>query len=251
MLVAQVPKLYILGLYPEEMATFFLKGMIQKAVTKGLVEVHFVQLRDFATDKHHKVDDYPYGGKQGMVLKADVIYRAVTSIEHYSRYRLLCTSPKGARFSHLDVAKWSPFDGMIILSGYYEGVDERIFQLLPFEQVSLGDFILLSGESPALLIAEAMIRSIKGVLGNDLCVMQESVLSGRLEHAHYTSPRIVMDHYPVPDVVLSGNHDAIARFRLSQSIEATLFDKPSLFIDSPASLEEQAIILKKLTSTES
>ncbi len=227
------------------MSAFFLKGMIGRAVDQGLVTVEFVQLRDFAVDKHHKVDDYPYGGKQGMLLKADVIYRAVTSIEHYASYRLLYASPKGSHFSHSHVKEWSSLDGVILLSGYYEGVDERIFDLLPFEQVSLGDFILLSGETPSLLIAEALIRSIPGVLGNDQCVEQESILSGRLEYPQYTSPRMVLE-LPVPDVVVSGHHDAIRQWRMSESVNSTLFDKPSLFIEAPASEAEQGIIEKQL-----
>ena len=239
-------KIFVLTLFPDEMAGFFLKGLIGRAAEQGLVEVNFVQLRDFATDKHRKVDDYPYGGKQGMLLKADVIYNAVTSIEHYETYRLLYTSPQGEHFSHTHVNEWSGLDGVILLSGYYEGVDDRIFDLLPFEKVSLGDFILLSGETPTLLIAEALIRSIPGVLGNDQCVEQESIISGRLEYPQFTSPRVILE-YPVPDVIVSGHHHAIQQWRVSQMVKSTLFDKPSLFIEAPASPAEQTVIEKQLT----
>lgn len=219
---------YFLTLFPQEMATYFNKGLLAKATAKNLISPHFIDIRSFALDTHSKVDEYPFGGKKGMLLKADVLYRAVTSIDHWADYRLLYACPKGTLLSHDRVILASKAPGLIFICGYYEGVDERIFDVLPIERFSIGDFILSSGELPSQVFFEAVSRYIPGVLGNAGCLEDDSIVSGLLEYPQFTSPRMLDSGETVPEVLLSGHHQQIREWKHRQSLSETLFHRPEL-----------------------
>ena len=234
-------KITFITLFPEPMQQYFQKGIIGKAQAKGLISPVFLDLRDYADPPHNKVDDYPFGGKTGMLLKADILYRAIISIEKYESQRIIYTCPKGRQFSHT-CAKSAVSEGdIIIICGYYEGLDERIFDLLDIERWSLGDFVLTSGELPAMAMAEAIFRLVPGVVGNPDCVEEDSVISGRLEHPQFTAPKDVHG-ITVPEVIRSGHHGKVQAWREAKSVKETFYKKTSLFIQHPASDKEQKIL---------
>ncbi len=215
------------------MGEFFLKGIFKKAHDAGRFKIRFVQLREFATDRFSRVDDYPFGHRRGMILKADIIAEAISSIENYQDYRLLYTCPKGQVLTQSTLSAYlPPCPGIILLCGYYEGVDERIFTLFPFERISVGDVVLSSGELPALVVAEAIVRQLPGVLGNPESFADDSIISGVLESPQYTAPREFRD-LAVPEVLLSGHHGHIATWKRKESLRQTLFKKPHLLVHSP------------------
>ena len=236
-------EIIILTLFPQPMGDFFLKGIFKKAADAGLFKIRFVNIRDFALDRFSRVDDYPYGDRQGMILKADVVYAAISSIENFSEYRLLYTCPKGPVLDQETVSSFldGSSRGLILLCGYYEGVDERLFSLLPLERISIGDFVLSSGELPALMIAEAVFRQIPGVLGNPACLAEDSILSGVLEYPQFTAPKEFMGH-SVPDVLLSGHHGQIQKWKRKEALAQTLFFKPQMLATGEISKEDQQVL---------
>lgn len=238
-------KFIFLSLFSQAMQQFFLKGLIGKACDAGCFEAQFLDLRTYSDDKHHRVDDYPYGHTQGMILKADVISRAIRSIDQYQTYRLLYTCPKGPALTHEVVTELKSAPGIIILPGYYEGVDERVFSLFPFQRVSVGDVILSSGELPSMMIADAIIRQLPGVLGNAQCVAEESFMSGLLESPQYTYPREVMGA-AVPEVLLNGHHAAIATWRRRAALNETLRLRPDLLVNTPLTDDDKMCIIELL-----
>lgn len=163
-----------------------------------------------------------------MILRSDVVVEAVKSIDHFEQYRIIYTCPKGPRYNQARSRDYlSEKKGLIIIPGYYEGIDERIFELLPVEQVSVGDFILSSGEIPALAIIDSMARQLPGVLGNPECVRNESIVSGVLEHAQYTQPK-ELESLGVPEVLVSGHHQNIRRWKRDNALARTLFSRPDM-----------------------
>ena len=238
-------RIYILTLFPDALEGAFSKGIFKKAQDKGLFEIHYVNLRDFSVDRHKTVDDKPFGGGAGMVLKADVVYAAVKSIDQFESYRLIYTCPKGSVFSQSDAKVWGQDKGLIVLCGYYEGVDERVLTILPFQRVSLGSFVLSSGELPSLVIAESIVRLIPGVLGNDKSVDDDSIVSGVLEYPQYTQPRVFMDH-SVPEVLVGGNHKLIDSWKREQSLKETLMRRPELLVSTELSVNDQQMLVEFL-----
>ena len=233
----------ILTLFPQQLGDFFLKGIYKKAHDNGLFSIRFINLREFATNRYRSVDDYPFGGKQGMIVTAPIIHAAISSIEHNDEYQLIYMCPKGQVLSQDTVSRIvsSPSRGIIILSGYYEGVDERIFSLFPFERVSIGDIILSSGDLPALVAIEACVRQIPGVLGNPDCIFQDSILSGLLESPQYTAPQSFLG-LEVPAVLVGGHHKEIHRWKRREALKQTLFSKSHLLVHYPVdSLDRQLI----------
>lgn len=229
--------IYFLTLFPEHVRSYFCKGLIGRAIERGHISVSVIDIRKFGIGKHRSVDDYPYGGKQGMVLRADVLLRAIQSVEQYRNYRILYMCPKGPVFTQVHAKSYSESKGIILISGFYEGVDERIFELLPIERVSLGNFVATSGDTPAMTIADATCRYVPHVLGNPTCIDDESIASGFLEYPQFTAPIVVGDK-AVPDVIRGGHHARLAEWRRSASLRLTLFKKPSLFIDSAEKFSE-------------
>ncbi len=235
-------KCVVLTLFPEEMAAYFLKGLIGKAYRAGYFDISFKNLRDYSQDAYQKVDDYPFGGGQGLVLRGDVLVNAVKSIEHYGQYRLLCPCPTGVKFTDVHVKQWKgESKGIILLCGYYEGIDERVFHLLPVQKVSLGSFILTSGELPALVILDALVRTIPNVLGNPACIEDESFYGGLLEYPQFTHPDQI-DGVGVPSVLLSGHHKNITLWKREQSLKKTLWGCPSLFDQQSLSADDRSCL---------
>jgi tRNA (guanine37-N1)-methyltransferase len=224
----------ILTLFPQHMGDFFLKGIFKRAHENKLFTFRAIDLRDFTQDKYRSVDDYPVGHRQGMVLKADIIERAILSIEHWADYQLLYTCPKGPVITQESINGFlkASFRGLIVLCGYYEGVDERIFSVFPFQRFSIGEFVLSSGDLPALVLTEALIRQIPGVLGNTSSLKDDSIISGLLEYPQYTSPQ-TWHEISVPEILYSGHHKNIETWQKKQAFALTLKEKPHLLIDYP------------------
>lgn len=220
-------KLYVLTLFPEELRQVFIKGIIKKALNRDLFSIEFVNIRDFSPFKYKNVDDYPYGRKQGMLMRADILYNAITSIDNYERYRIIYTCPKGRVFKQQLAKDLAASEGIILIAGYFEGVDERIFDLLNIERLSIGDFVLSSGELPALMFAEAVIRLLPDYTRTDN-ILEDSIISGLLEQPQYTQPREFLGK-EVPEVLLNGHHAHIEKWKFKESLKTTLFNKIDLF----------------------
>lgn len=223
--------LFFLTLFPEQLAQYLKKGIFEKKEAEGYFSASFVNIRDFADPPHYKVDDHPYSKRQGMLLKVDVLKRAIESIPNGQDYPILYMCPKGPVFTQRMSTEFATQKGIIFLSGYYEGVDERIFDCFPIQRVSLGDFILSSGDSAALTMAESILRLIPGVIGKSASVQEDSIINDRLEHPHYTSP-VSYAGYEVPEVLRSGNHQKVVDWQENLSYRFTLLKKPGIFLNS-------------------
>jgi tRNA (guanine37-N1)-methyltransferase len=202
------------------------ESLLGKAVAAGLVDVQVHDIRDHAHDRHRQVDDYGFGGGPGMVLKAEPVFEAVEALES-GRKRILLMSPSGRRFTQAMARELAAEAWLVLVCGRYEGIDERVAEGLPAEEVSIGDFVLSGGEVPALVVLEAVSRLIPGVLGNEESLEAESFEDGLLDHPHYTRPREFRG-MAVPDVLLSGDHRAIAEWRRLAALEKTRRNRPDL-----------------------
>lgn len=217
-------------LFPEMCRLVMNESIIGRAQKAGKVEIVCTDIRDFAGNKHNKVDDMPYGGGMGMVMAADPIYNCYKSLysEDEPKPHLIYMSPKGKTFSQQRAVELSKLDRIVLLCGHYEGVDERVLEEIADEEISIGDFVLTGGELPALCVADAVCRMLPGVLSDDLCFTEESHFSGFLEYPQYTRPAIWHDK-EVPEVLLSGNHAKIDEWRRIQSILITKERRPDMF----------------------
>lgn len=223
-------KIDIMTLFPEMCETVLNESIIGRAKKAGKVEINCHNIRDFANNKHNKVDDTPYGGGMGMVMAAEPIYNCYNSLFSNSEPKphLIYLSPKGSTLTQKRVVELSKFDRLVLLCGHYEGVDERVLEEIVDEQISIGDFVLTGGELPALCLADSVCRMLPGVLSDDLCFEEESHFSGLLEYPQYTRPA-VWNEKSVPDVLLSGNHAEIAKWRRKKSLEITRELRPDMF----------------------
>lgn len=226
-----MPLFTILTLFPEAVESYLDVGVLGIARARGLVETRVVDFRDFARDRHRTVDDRPFGGGPGMVLKPEPIVEAIEWIEaRFGRHRRLVACPSGPRFDQGTAAALALTERTLILCGRYEGFDERVFQSFEFELVSLGDFVLAGGELAALCIVEASARLVPGALGDERSAVHESftpAAAGGLDHPHYTRPRVFRGR-AVPDVLLGGDHAAIERWRVGVARSRTLARRPDL-----------------------
>jgi tRNA (guanine37-N1)-methyltransferase len=202
------------------------ESLLGKAVEAGLVDVRIHDLRDFATDSHRQVDDEPYGGGPGMVLKAEPLFRAVESLEEGPK-RVILLSPAGRRLDQSLARELSREPWLVLLCGRYEGADERVVEGLPAEEISIGDYVLSGGEIPALVVLDSVSRLVPGVVGTEESLRQESFEEGLLDHPHYTRPREFRG-LAVPEVLLSGDHGRIAEWRRSAALEKTRRNRPDL-----------------------
>ena len=223
-------KIDILTLFPEMCENVLNESIIGRARKAEKVELACHNIRDFANNKHNKVDDMPYGGGMGMVMSAEPIYNCYKSLynEDESKPHLIYLSPKGQTLTQKKVVELSKLPRIVLLCGHYEGVDERVLEEIVDEQISIGDFVLTGGELPALCLADAVCRMLPGVLSDDLCFEEESHFSGLLEYPQYTRPA-VWNGREVPEVLLSGNHAEIAKWRRKQSLEITRELRPEMF----------------------
>src|SRR6266853_1140331 len=208
------------------------EGVVGRAVESGLLDVSVRDLRDYTTDRHRSVDDVPYGGGPGMVMKPEPIFRALDAIEarRGKPVLVLLTSPQGRRFTQPDAERLGSQEHVVLLCGRYEGVDERVRSRVD-EEVSIGDYVLSGGELPALVVLDAVARFVPGVVGDDQSVAEDSFSRGLLDFPHYTRPAVVRD-LRVPDVLLSGNHQDIRRWRKQESLARTLERRPELLNDA-------------------
>ena len=202
-------------------------GVIGRGVAKEILEVESVNPRQFAVDKHGSVDDTPYGGGPGMVMRPEPLVEAVESIQRSGKSRVIMMTPSGTPFTQSKAKELSSLDHLIFICGRYEGMDERVKACLEPEEISLGDFILSGGELAALSIADATGRLIPGVLGDFASTEEESFCLQGLEYPQYTRPRVFRDH-EVPEVLLSGHHSAIRDWREGQSQRLTQLRRPDL-----------------------
>jgi tRNA (guanine37-N1)-methyltransferase len=222
-------KFSILTLFPEIIEAYANASIIGRARKNNLIDVQAVNFRDFTTDPHRKVDDSPFGGGSGMVLTCQPIESAYESLLPLTEpARVLMTTPTGRRFDHTFATELSQCQQLVILCGHYEGFDERIKQLIPqIEEVSIGDYVLTGGELPALCIVDAVTRLIPGAVQKFSSVEADSFYEGLLDYPHYTRPAEYKG-LKVPDVLLSGNHTEIAKWRKQQALEKTRQCRPDL-----------------------
>jgi tRNA (guanine37-N1)-methyltransferase len=202
------------------------ESLLGKAIQAGLVDVRVRDLRDFATDPHRQVDDEPYGGGPGMVLKAEPVFRAMESLGEGPK-RIILLSPAGRRLDQDLVRELAAEPWLVLVCGRYEGVDERVVEALPAEEISIGDYVLSGGELPALVVLEAVSRLLPGVVGREESLREESFEAGILDHPHYTRPSEFRG-LSVPEVLLSGDHARIAEWRRRAALEKTKRNRPDL-----------------------
>ncbi len=219
----------ILTLFPEMCETVMNESIIGRARKAEKVEINCVNIRDFSGNKHNKVDDTPYGGGMGMIMAAQPIYGAFKSLYNDGEEKpyLIYMSPKGKTFKQSDAVRLSKKDRIVLLCGHYEGVDERVIEEIVDEEISIGDFVLTGGELPALTVADAVCRMLPGVLSEDICFEEESHFGGLLEFPQYTKPAVWMNRQ-VPEVLLSGHHANISKWRREKSLEETLKRRPDM-----------------------
>ncbi len=228
----------IITIFPGIFGSAFSAGVIKKALERNLVEIHVHNLRDYALDKHRQVDDRPYGGGEGMVLKPEPLFTAVENIRADEKQPVYLLSPQGRRFDYRLGEELARQSQIILICGRYEGVDERVIEYLITEEISVGDFVLTGGESAAIVVVEAVSRFVPGVVGKMDSVRHDSFAQGLLDFPHYTRPR-VFKGMKVPGVLFSGDHEKIAHWRRKRSIEKTWLRRPDMLERQELSLEDE------------
>ena len=223
-------------LFPELVKNVLGESIIGRAQKSGIIDLSLYNIRDFSTDKHRKTDDTPFGGGMGMVMTCQPIFDCFDAVksgisEGASR-RVIYMSPRGRAFNHEVARELSEYDELVFLCGHYEGVDERVIYAIVDEELSIGDYVVTGGEIPACIVIDAVSRLLPGVLASEECYEKESVASGLLEHPQYTKPRDFRG-MQVPDVLLSGDHKKIERWRLERSVELTRERRPDLLLLHP------------------
>ena len=219
-------KIDVLTLFPE-MFEPLKASLIGKAQENKTLKINVINIRDFSKDKHKKCDDYPFGGGAGMLMTPQPIFDAITSISGYKKAHKIYMSPKGAPLVQKRVTELAKFDHIIILCGHYEGIDERVIDLLIDEEISLGDFVLTGGEIPAMALVDAVARFVPGVLGSEESAQDESFSNNLLEYPQYTRPQ-EFKGLKVPEVLVSGNHAEIAKWRQEQAQKITKQRRPDI-----------------------
>ncbi len=221
----------VLTIFPEMFPGPLGFSLTGKALETGIWSLDATNLRDFATDRHRSVDDLPFGGGAGMVMRADVVDRAVEAVhEPTDPRRLIYLSPKGQRFDHATALALASGPGCVILCGRYEGVDERVLEKHRFTEVSLGDFVMTGGELAAMAMLDATVRLLPGVVGREASLAEESFAAGLLEYPHYTRPQTWQGR-AVPEVLLSGHHGRIQDWRHAVALDITRRRRPDLLAD--------------------
>ncbi|MCL7746444.1 tRNA (guanosine(37)-N1)-methyltransferase TrmD [Halalkalibacter alkaliphilus] len=230
----------VLTLFPEMFTGVFGSSILKHAQESGIVQYRAVDFRAYADNKHRKVDDYPYGGGAGMVLRAQPLFDAVDDLikDEQKRPRVVLLCPQGERYSQKKAEQFSKEDHLILLCGHYEGYDERVREYLVTDEVSIGDYVLTGGELGAMVIADSVTRLLPGVLGNAESAITDSFSTGLLEHPHYTRPADFRG-MKVPEILLSGHHKNIENWRSRESLKRTWERRPDLLEGKALSEKEQ------------
>ncbi|MDJ0701512.1 MAG: tRNA (guanosine(37)-N1)-methyltransferase TrmD [Woeseiaceae bacterium] len=233
----------VVSLIPELVRPVIEYGVVGRAAERGIVGLHQTNPRDYADDVHRTVDDRPYGGGPGMVMKVEPLANAITAARDAAPKGspVVCLTPAGATFDQATAQRYAAMDGIVLVAGRYEGVDERLIEAHVDEELSLGDFVLSGGEIAAMAVIDAVVRLLPGVLGDDESAMQDSFMEGLLDCPHYTRPEEI-DGRRVPDVLLSGDHAQIARWREKQALGRSYLRRPELLENLKLSREQQALL---------
>jgi tRNA (guanine37-N1)-methyltransferase len=233
----------VVTIFPGMISAPTSEGIVGRAVAAGLVRIEAHDLREHTDDRHRTADDSPFGGGPGMVMKAEPFLRAVDTIESTAgeRRAIVLLSPRGVPFDQARAARYAGLDRLVLLCGRYEGIDERVREVLGAEEVSVGDFVLTGGEVAALAVIEATVRLLPGALGDEGSAEADSFSDGVLDFPHYTRPAVVRGR-AVPDVLLSGDHGRIRRWRRKEALRATRERRPDLLGTAPLSPEDKALL---------
>ena len=229
----------LVTLFPDFFQSPLQSGLIGRALEKGIAEVHLINPRDFALDKHHRVDDEPYGGGVGMLMKPEPIFAAVESLPALPKREIIFLSPQGQPMNQALLQEFAHYDQLVLLCGHYEGVDERVVKHLVTREVSLGDFVLTCGEIPALALLNGVLRLLPGTVAKEESLKFESFEAGLLDYPQFTRPASFRG-WEVPEILRSGNHEAIKRWRETQQEQRTCDRRPDLYqqwLQRPASEE--------------
>lgn len=236
-------KIDIISLFPEFFEAFFEHSIIKRSIQANRLSLAVVNPRDFSHNKHHQVDDTPYGGGAGMLMMAPPIFEAVESVAEEKNRRVIFMGPTGTPFTQEKAKELAKYDQLILICGHYEGVDYRVEEHLVDETISIGDYVLTGGELPAMVVTDAVARMIPGVLGASSGAMEDSFYVPLLEHPQYTKPPEYRG-WEVPEVLKSGHHKNIEKWRLEQSLRRTLALRPDLL--EREFTKEESQLLKKI-----
>lgn len=234
-------KIDYLTLFPQMFDGVLNQSILKRAQDKEMLQINTVDFRDFAENKHNQVDDYPFSGGQGMVLKPEPIFNAMKNIEKTENTRVILMCPQGRPFNQEIAQELSHSEHLVFICGHYEGYDERIRQHLVTDEISMGDYVLTGGELPAMVMTDAIVRLIPGVLGNQQSHEDDSFQDGLLEFPQYTRPRSYQD-MNVPEVLLSGNHAHIDQWRHEQKLIRTWEKRPDLLENYPLTDKDKDIL---------
>lgn len=219
----------ILTLFPEMFEGPFNFSIIKRAQDQNLIEINYINIRDFGISKHKVVDDKPYGGGVGMLMRVDVVDKAIEhtkNLKKFKKRRVILLDPQGKKFSQKDAKRLAQYDCLILVCGRYEGIDERTRDLVD-EEISIGDYVLTGGEIPSMVVTDAVVRLLPGVLGKDESSERESFQENLLEYPQYTRPDIYKNQ-KVPEILLSGNHEEIQKWRKNEALKRTKKRRPDL-----------------------
>lgn len=233
----------ILTLFPQAFSGAFDYSIIGRARERGLVDISLHDIREYTHDKHHVVDDYPYGGGAGMVMKPEPLFEAVESIRQQENMPVILLTPQGRLLNQQIVQELVESGRFMLICGHYEGVDERVIEHLVTDELSIGDYVLSGGEIAAMVVVDAVVRLLPGAVGSEQSVLDDSHIGNLLEYPQYTRPAVFRD-WPVPDVLLSGNHAQISAWRRQQSLLRTASRRPDL-LEKACLTEEERQFLKK------
>lgn len=235
---------YIMTLFPDMVMNGLNSSIIGRAMSKGLLSIEAVNIRDYAFNKHNSVDDYPYGGGAGMLMQAEPVYQCYKAIEEKipgeKKPRVIYLSPQGKTFSQTMAEEFAKEEELVFLCGHYEGIDERVLEEIVTDYVSIGDYVLTGGELPAMIMIDAISRLIPGVLHNNVSAEFESFQDSLLEYPHYSRPEMWHDK-KVPAVLLSGHHVNIEKWRREQSVIRTAKNRPDLIAKAELTAKERLL----------
>ncbi|HKL79438.1 MAG TPA: tRNA (guanosine(37)-N1)-methyltransferase TrmD [Mobilitalea sp.] len=245
---------HVLTLFPDMVQSGLNTSITGRAIENGLININTVNIRDFSEDKHNRVDDYPYGGGAGMVMKAEPVYLAYAYLANhikvskgeqteYQKARVIYVTPQGSRFNQSMAEELSLEEDLIILCGHYEGIDERVLDMIVTDNISIGDYVLTGGELPAMVMIDAISRLIPGVLNNETSSEFESLENNLLEYPQFTRPEVFMGR-KVPEVLLSGHHANVEAWRRQESIMRTYERRPDLLEKADLTESERELLTR-------